>query len=143
MNTNCPCGGTDHEASPWAVRMAAAAHENTAFRSAVWTGSFLQLTLMYIPPCGEIGLECHPETDQFVRVEEGCALVCMGQCREHLDFRCRLTAGDAVLIPKGYWHNICNASDRAPLKVSSLYGPPKHPKGTRHCTQEDAVHTEH
>ena len=75
MNTNCPCGGTDHGASPWAVRMAAAAHENTAFRSAVWTGSFLQLTLMHIPPCGEIGLECHPETDQFVRVEEGCALL--------------------------------------------------------------------
>ena len=66
MNTNCPCGGTDHGASPWAVRMAAASHENTAFRSAVWTGSFLQLTLMHIPPCGEIGLECHPETDQFV-----------------------------------------------------------------------------
>lgn len=142
MNTNCPCCLTDQGASPWAVRMAAAACENTAFRSAAWTGSCLQLTFMHIPPWGDIGLECHPDTDQFIRVEEGCALVCMGTCKDRLDFRCRLTAGDAVLIPKGYWHNVRNAGDCAPLKVSSLYGPPNHPKGTCHATQSDAVHRE-
>lgn len=27
------------------------------------------MTVMCIPPCGEIGLEIHPDTDQLIRVE--------------------------------------------------------------------------
>lgn len=139
MNTNCPCGITDQGACPYAVRMAATARRNTAFRAAAWTGGALQLTFMHIPPCGDVGLESHPDTEQLIRVEEGCAMVHMGRCKERLETHCRLAAGDAVLIPKGCWHNVVNASADAPLKLSSVYGPPKHPRGTLHCTQADAA----
>jgi len=38
-----------------------------------WTGRYLQVTLMSIPPGSFIGLEAHPETDQFVRLDAGRA----------------------------------------------------------------------
>lgn len=41
------------------------------FRVALWTGEYLQMTIMSIPVCGEIGLEIHEETDQLIRVEQG------------------------------------------------------------------------
>jgi len=37
----------------------------------LWTGTHLQSTLMCIPTGGKIGLEAHPDTDQFLRVESG------------------------------------------------------------------------
>ena len=36
---------------------------NTYFRKAIWTGEHLQVTVMSIPPGGEIGLEIHEDTD--------------------------------------------------------------------------------
>lgn len=128
---------TDHGPEACTVNMPAAARRNTNFRTAFWTGCQLQLTFMQIPVRGEIGLECHPDTEQFVRVEQGQALVCMGSCKEKLDFQCRLGPGDAVFIPQGCWHNICNTG-RCPLKLSSIYAPPHHPRGTVHPTKEDA-----
>ena len=46
-----------------------AAKENCNFRKSVWTGKCMQMTLMSIPPRGEIGLEVHEKTDQMIRVE--------------------------------------------------------------------------
>jgi len=43
-------------------------HRSTEYVVA-WTGRYLQLTLMSIPPGSFIGLEAHPETDQFVRLD--------------------------------------------------------------------------
>lgn len=132
---------TDRGGNPFVVHMMRMARQNQNFRTALWTGCHLQMTLMHIPPCGEIGLEVHPETDQFIRVEEGQALVCMGKCKEKLDIQCRLGVGEAVFIPCGMWHNICNTENCA-LKLSSIYAPPHHPKGTVHCTREDAERAE-
>jgi mannose-6-phosphate isomerase-like protein (cupin superfamily) len=42
---------------------------------------------MDIPAGGEIGLEMHPDVDQFLRIEDGQGLVQMGDSREHLYFR--------------------------------------------------------
>jgi mannose-6-phosphate isomerase-like protein (cupin superfamily) len=36
-----------------------------------WSGRYLQVTLMSIPVGGDIGLEAHPETDQFLRLDAG------------------------------------------------------------------------
>ncbi|MCI6979607.1 MAG: cupin domain-containing protein [Eubacteriales bacterium] len=91
---------------------------------------------MSIIPCGEIGAEIHPDTDQFIRVEEGEALVRMGDCREKLDFQCRLSAGEAIFVPSGTWHNVLNAG-KCPLKLSSVYAPPHHPAGSIHRTKAD------
>ncbi|MGL5249084.1 MAG: cupin domain-containing protein, partial [Brooklawnia sp.] len=43
--------------------------ENDAYRRVAWSGKYLQVTLMSIPVGGEIGLELHSDTDQFLRVE--------------------------------------------------------------------------
>lgn len=87
---------------------------------------------------GILGVEMHPDTDQFIRVENGQALVCVGNRKETLDFQCCLKTGDGIFVPAGSWHNICNTGD-CPLKLSSIYAPPHHPKGTVHCTKADAV----
>jgi mannose-6-phosphate isomerase-like protein (cupin superfamily) len=119
----------DHGPNPYVVNVEQAASENQNFRAAIWTGNYLQMTLMSIPKGGEIGLENHPDTDQFIRVERGSAVVKMGKCKERTDFQKRMCCGDGVFVPAGTWHNIMNTG-RMELKVSSIYAPPHHPRGT-------------
>ena len=45
--------------------------ENTTYRTVAWSGRYLQLTLMSIPTGEDIGLEMHPDTDQFLRLDAG------------------------------------------------------------------------
>ena len=132
---------TDQGPAPFVANMPQVAGQNGNFRAAVWTGRNLQWTVMCIPPCGEIGLEIHPETDQLIRVEAGQALVSMGQCRDRLQQRQKLCNGDAVFVPCGTWHNIVNTG-KQPLRLSSLYTPPQHPRGTIHRTREAAEKAE-
>src|SRR5674536_403669 len=54
-----------------------ATKENTNYRSVAWSGRYLQVTLMSIPAGGDIGLEAHPETDQFLRLDAGSGRVQM------------------------------------------------------------------
>lgn len=54
---------------------------NPNYREAVWSGRYLQVTLMAIPVGGDIGLEAHPETDQFLRLEAGQGRARMGHRR--------------------------------------------------------------
>lgn len=136
------CKSDDHGPYPYAVNIPQAARRNTAFRSALWTGEYLQMTLMSILVRDDIGVEMHPDTDQYIRVEEGQAIAKMGCCRERLESQWSLTVGDAVFVPAGTWHNIVN-SGSCPLKLSSVYAPPHHPRGTLHRTKQDAEHASH
>lgn len=45
--------------------------QNSNYRSVAWSGRYLQVTLMSIPVGGDVGLEAHPETDQFLRLKAG------------------------------------------------------------------------
>lgn len=128
---------TDHGPDPYVANIPQITLQNSNFRTAVWTGRYFQMTLMCIPPRKEIGLEIHSDTDQFIRIEQGNAIVQMGQCKNRLDFQKSMHTGDAVLVPAGTWHNVLNAG-RTPLKVSVLYAPPHHPRGTVHPTKADA-----
>ena len=110
---------------------------NNYFRKAIWTGDYLQVTVMSIPAGGEIGLEFHDNLDQFIRVEGGCAKVYMGACKQQVRLVGKINADYAVVIPAGTFHNIINACS-CPLKVYSVYAPPKHPRGTVHKTKLDA-----
>ena len=114
-----------------------AAGQNFCYRTALWTGNFLQVTLMSIPAGGDVGLEMHSDFDQFLRIEEGCALVLMGQNEMQLNIRKQVNGSSAIMIPAGTWHNIINTG-RMPLKLYSVYGPPHHPHGTVHRTKRDA-----
>ena len=80
-NYNCYTPDTmDYGMEPFVVNIDCFAKQNPYYRTALWTGNHLQVTLMSIPVCGDIGLEMHPNVDQFIRIEDGCALV-MG-CRK-------------------------------------------------------------
>lgn len=134
-NNNCVDSHiTDYGPEPFTVDIEQMTCHNQNFRTALWTGNHLQLTLMSIPVGGEIGLEIHEDTDQFLRLESGSGLVKMGPGKEKLNFQKRIGTGDAVLVPAGTWHNIMNTGC-CPLKIYSIYAPPKHPHGTIHQTK--------
>ena len=133
---------SDPGSVPDTLNLEQAARQNHNFRSTLWTGNHLQLTVMCIPFCGEIGLELHPDTDQLIRIENGQASVRTGESKEQLSFQRCLHAGDVILIPRGTWHNVVNIGD-CMLKLSSIYAPPQHPRGTIHRTKADAERDEH
>lgn len=110
---------------------------NDNFRTVVWTGKNLQVTVMSIPVGGEIGAEIHNDTDQFLRIEGGCASVYMGKSRDCMRFYGKVNPNYAIIVPAGTWHNIVNACF-CPLKLYSIYAPPHHPFGTVHRTKADS-----
>lgn len=132
-----PSTPTDYGPKPSVVDIERATRQNPYFRTALWTGNHLQLTLMYIPVGGEVGLEVHPALDQFLRIEEGGGRVQMGSAQDKLDFQCSVSAGYAIFVPAGMWHNLTNTGT-GPIKLYSIYAPPQHPHGTIHKTKADA-----
>jgi mannose-6-phosphate isomerase-like protein (cupin superfamily) len=136
---NC-CNETekkDRGPRPYVVNVQQMAVRNPNFRTTIWTGNRLQMTLMSIPPCGDIGGEVHEETDQLIRVEQGNAVVQMGNGKNQIIFQENMCQGSVAFIPAGTWHNVINTG-RNSLKISSVYAPPNHPKGTIHQTKMDA-----
>ena len=127
----------DHGPHPFVTDISQATNANPNFRTALWTGKFLQTTLMCIPAGGEIGLEVHPDTDQFFRVESGCGCAMLGPRRDALHCRCPVKDGSAVFVPAGAWHNMVNTGC-CPLKLYSIYAPPQHPRGTAQRTKAQA-----
>ena len=132
----------DHGPNPYAVDIEEATEQNENFRTALWTGEHMQLTLMSIPEGGEIGLEKHDDIDQFLRIEEGTGLVQMGDTKNKLDFEQEVEDDWVVLVPAGKWHNITNIGDE-PLKLYSIYTPPEHDHGTVHETKAESDAEEH
>lgn len=127
----------DYGPEPFVVNIEEATKQNNNFRTALWTGCHLQLTLMSIKVGGDIGLEVHPHLDQFIRIEEGQGLVMMGDSKCNLDFRRNVYDDFAFIIPAGKWHNLINLGNK-PIKLYSIYAPPQHPYGTVHETKEIA-----
>ncbi len=132
----------DYGPQPIVVNIEEITKQNDTFRTALWTGKYLQLTLMSIDVGDEIGLEVHPYLDQFIRIEEGQGLVKMGNTKDRLDFQVPVFDDFAFIIPAGKWHNLINTG-RSPLKLYSIYAPPEHPRGTVHETREIAEAAEH
>ena len=120
---------TDHGPNPYSTNLSRLAGKNPNYRTAIWTGQELQLTVMSIPKKGEVGLEVHPETDQFFYVAEGSGIVLMGPAQNSLNYTMPLEKGSAIFIPLGTWHNIVNKGC-GNLKLFTVYAPPHHPHGT-------------
>lgn len=129
----------DYGPNPFTINISEAAKQNNNFRTAIWTGEHLQVTLMNIPVGESIGLEVHPNVDQFIRIEQGMGLVQMGNSKDRLNFQSKVYEDYAILIPAGKWHNLTNTGDK-PIKLYSIYAPPQHPFGTVHVTKEEAEH---
>ena len=117
-------------------------YNNVNFRTAIWTGERLQITLMSIPVGGEIGLERHDNLEQLLYIESGCARVYMGKTKQSVQCLGTVGSGDAVVIPAEAWHNVINTQN-TPVKLFSVYAPPQHPFCTVHKTKLDSDLAEH
>ncbi len=110
--------------------------ENADFRHVLYTGKHTQLVLMSLKPGEEIGLETHPENDQFFRFDAGVGKVIIdGNESEVRD-------GFAVIVPAGAEHNVINTSPTEELKLYTLYSPPHHKDGIVRRTKEEAESNE-
>lgn len=131
----------DYGPNPFVINIEKATLQNNCFRTALWTGTHMQLTLMCINPGEDIGLEIHSNIDQFLRVEQGQGIVMMGDSKDNMNFQRRVYDNYAIIIPAGTWHNLINTGC-VPLKMYSIYAPPQHPFGTVHETKRAAMEKE-
>jgi len=106
---------------------------NTNFRQVVFTGKYCQLVLMSLAPNEDIGMEVHPNVDQFFRIEKGQGKVIMNG--EEM----AIADGSAIVVPAGTNHNVINTSASEPLKLYTIYSPPQHKDGTVHKTKAEAM----
>lgn len=128
---------TDFGRKPYVEDIKKLTIDNDNFRTAIWTGQQLQVTVMSIPVGGEVGLEVHKNIDQFLRIEEGEGLVLMGQREDNLIFEQQAQTDYAIMVPAGMFHNVINTGSK-PLKIYSIYAPSEHPYGTIHKTSDQA-----
>jgi mannose-6-phosphate isomerase-like protein (cupin superfamily) len=101
--------------------------KNKSYRKVVYTDSNergIQLVYMSLKPKEEIGLEIHPSTTQFFRIESGFGIAKVGE-------RTLVLKDDiSFIVPAGIEHNVKNISSTKPLKLYTIYSPPQHPAGT-------------
>lgn len=106
--------------------------KNENFRQVLYTGQHTQLVLMSLLPNQDIGLEVHPENDQFFRFESGQGLVIIDGTEYPV------TDGSAIVVPAGSQHNVINTSAIEKLKLYTLYSPPHHKDQIVRATKEEA-----
>lgn len=111
---------------------------NAQYRSVAWSGRYLQVTLMSIPVGCDIGLEMHPETDQFLRLDAGRGRVQIGSAKDQLTFEKEVSDGWCILVPAGSWHNVTNIGDE-PMQLYAIYAPAHHKPGKVHKTASEAA----
>lgn len=116
----------------YAINIEKATNENENFRKVLYTGKNSQLVLMKLAPSEEIGMEVHPDNDQFFRFEKGKGK-CIIDGNEY-----EVEDGSAVVVPAGAQHNIINVSDSEELKLYTIYSPAHHKDGILRKTKEEA-----
>jgi mannose-6-phosphate isomerase-like protein (cupin superfamily) len=103
----------------------------------LFTGAHTQLTVMRLGPGEDIGLESHPDNDQFLRIEAGQGRAELGPAEDSIEETYAVEDDWAIIIPAGIWHNVVNTG-AGDMKLYSLYSPPEHPPETVHRTKADA-----
>jgi mannose-6-phosphate isomerase-like protein (cupin superfamily) len=103
---------------------------NDNFRKVLYTGPHCQLVLMSLLPGEDIGMEVHPDNDQFFRFEGGAGKVIINETEYEV------VDGDAVVVPCGANHNVI-AGDTG-LKLYTVYSPAHHKDGIIRTTKADA-----
>lgn len=106
---------------------------NTDFRRVLYTNEQLQLVLMSLKPGEEIGLETHPENDQFFRFDAGEGEVVINGNKYVVK------DGDGIVVPKGAEHNVTNTSESEDLKFYTIYAPAHHKDGVVRHTRAEAI----
>jgi len=106
--------------------------ENENFRKVLYTSKHSQLVLMSLKPKEEIGMEVHPDNDQFFRFEKGTGKVIIDGNEYNV------SDGSAIVVPAGAEHNVINTSETEELKLYTLYSPPHHKDGILRQIKEEA-----
>ena len=106
--------------------------ENENFRKVLYTSKHSQLVLMSLAPSEEIGMEVHPDNDQFFRFEKGKGK-CIIDGNEY-----EVKDGSAVVVPAGSQHNVINISDTERLNLYTIYSPAHHKDGIVRATKQEA-----
>ena len=109
---------------------------NDNFRKVLFTAPHSQLVAMSLKPNEEIGMEVHPDNDQFFRIDQGTGRVIIDGVESEI------SDGFAVVVPAGAEHNVINTSGSEDLKLYTIYSPAHHPDGTIHKTREEAMSAE-
>ena len=128
---------TDYGPYPLILNIKHDTLRNPSFRTTRWTGNHMQLTLMSIPVNCEIGVENHPNEDQYFCIIEGEGIISMGDSPYNLSYSQPIETDCAVLIPANIWHNLVNTG-KQPLKVYCIYSPVVHHADTIHWTKRDS-----
>ncbi len=113
-----------------------ATRANANFRKVLYTAKHSQLVLMSLLPNEEIGMEVHPDNDQFFRFEEGSGK-CIIDGNEYA-----VKDGDVVIVPAGANHNVINVSNTEDLKLYTIYSPAHHKDGIVRASKTEAVQNE-
>ncbi|MGA2417764.1 MAG: cupin domain-containing protein [Candidatus Staskawiczbacteria bacterium] len=106
--------------------------ENENFRKVLYTAKHCQLVLMTLKPNEEIGMEAHPDNDQFFRIEKGQGKVIIDGNEYDI------TDGSAAIVPAGAQHNVINVSATDELKLYTIYSPAHHVDGIVRATKAEA-----
>lgn len=93
-------------------------------RTVRYKDGLMELVLMTLTEENMIGGEIHGNSDQFLYIVRGRALVSVGKNENDIETKTQLTEGYSIVIPKGKWHEIRNSGDRE-LKFFSIYTPPE------------------
>jgi mannose-6-phosphate isomerase-like protein (cupin superfamily) len=104
---------------------------NNNFRQVLYTSKHSQLVLA-LKSSEEIGMETHPDNDQFFRFEKGNGKVIIDGNEYNVK------DGDAVVIPAGSQHNVINLSKTESFKMYTIYSPAHHRDGVIHEIKEEA-----
>lgn len=110
--------------------------ENDNFRKVLYTSTHSQLVLMSLLPNEDIGMEVHPDNDQFFRFEQGEGK-CIIDGNEY-----ELQDGSVIVVPAGAEHNIINTSSTNSLKLYTIYSPAHHKDGIIRKTKQEAMDNE-
>jgi mannose-6-phosphate isomerase-like protein (cupin superfamily) len=139
VNTEEMCDMTvkDNGPHPNAFDIKTATKENENSQTVAWTGKHLQVTLMSISVGESTGLEAHPHTDQFIRVDAGQGKAVMGRTEDQLDVEHAVSDGWSIQIPAGSWHTIINTGD-TPLRLQTISAPVHHEPGIAQDTRPSA-----
>ena len=132
---------TDIGPQPNSFDLETATAGNDTYRTVVWTGTYLQVTLMSIPPGESIGLEMHPGDRPVPPPRRRPGQGTDGPCRGQFTFEQDVTDGWCVLVPAGTWHDVTNTGD-GPMRLYAIYAPVHHAAGKVQPTAVDAERDE-
>lgn len=116
----------------YAINIEKETSENKDYRKVLYTAKHSQLVLMALKPKEEIGMEVHPDNDQFFRFEKGQGKVIIDGNEYNV------SDGFAVVAPAGVKHNVVNVSETEPLKLYTIYSPAHHKDGVVRLTKAGA-----